>query len=115
MWAALTVIMGWDVAKWRASLPAAPKPPVVTHPKPPAGLPVHKLGSRTLRNTSPDMTGTDILTYQKFIKGYLRSAPDGWFGDDTERATRAYQDMRGYHVDGVAGPQTLGPIVKALS
>lgn len=115
MWALLTVLMGWSVAQWRASLPAPPKPPVVTPPKPPAGLPVHKLGSRTLRNTDPDMRGTDILTYQKFIKGYLHTTPDGVFGPDTERGTREYQRMRGYKVDGVAGPVTLGPIVKVLS
>lgn len=111
MWALLTVLMGWSVAQWKASLPAPPKPPVVTPPKPPAGLPVHKLGSRTLQE---GMSGTDVLTYQKFIKGYLTTAPDGKFGPDTTKATRAYQRMRGYHVDGIAGPQTLGPIIKAL-
>lgn len=112
MWALLTVLLGWSVAQWRASLPAAPKPPSVPKPPTPAGLPVHKLGSRVLRNTSPDMRGTDILTYQKFIGGIKA---DGVFGDDTERRTREYQRMRGYKVDGVAGPKTLGPIVKALS
>lgn len=114
MWALLTVLLGWSVDQWRTSLPAAPKPPA---PKPPApsGLPVRKLGSRVLENTSPDMRGTDILTYQRFIRGFLRTEPDGVFGDDTERATREYQRMRGYKVDGVAGPKTLGPIVKALS
>jgi peptidoglycan hydrolase-like protein with peptidoglycan-binding domain len=114
MWALLTVLMGWSVAKWRASLPNAPKPPA---PKPPApaGLPVHKLGSRVLENKNPDMRGTDILAYQRFIRGFMRTEPDGVFGDDSERATREYQRMRGYKVDGVAGPQTLGPIVKDLS
>ena len=115
MWALLTVLMGWTVAQWRASLPAPPKPPTAPKPTTPAGLPVVKLGSRTLQNTNPDMRGTDILTYQKFIKGFMRTAPDGVFGDDTERATRLYQDMRGYKVDGIAGPATLGPIVKALA
>jgi peptidoglycan hydrolase-like protein with peptidoglycan-binding domain len=113
MWALLTVLMGWDVARWRASLPAtapqpAPKPPA---PKPPAGLPVHRLGSRVLRNTSPDMKGTDVQLLQRFIG---RLTADGVYGSGTERRVREYQRMRGYRVDGVAGPQTLGPIVKAL-
>lgn len=113
MWALLTVLQGWDVARWRASIPGsvapAPKPPA---PKPPAGLPVHRLGSRVLRNVTPDMRGTDIQVFQRFV-GKL--TPDGIFGDGTERRTREYQRMRGLKVDGVAGPATLGPIVKALS
>ena len=111
MWALLTVIMGWDVARWRASLPGSIVVP--PKPKPPAssGLPVHKLGSRTLRNLSPDMKGTDIQVYQRFI-GKLTA--DGIFGSGTEKRTREYQRMRGLKDDGIAGPKTLGPIVKAL-
>jgi peptidoglycan hydrolase-like protein with peptidoglycan-binding domain len=109
MWALLTVYLGWTVAQWRASLPAAPKPPVKPKPPAPAGLPVHKLGSRTLKE---GMTGTDVRSYQAFI-GKLTA--DGVFGPATTKRTREYQDMRGYKVDGVAGPVTLGPIVKALA
>jgi hypothetical protein len=108
MWALLTVLMGWSVAQWRASLPAAPKPPVKPKPPAPAGLPVHALGSRTLKE---GMSGTDVRTYQAFI-GQIKA--DGVFGPATTARTRDYQRMRGYKVDGVAGPQTLGPIVKAL-
>lgn len=108
MWALLTVLMGWSVAQWRASLPAAPKPPVKPKPPAPAGLPNHKLGSRDLKR---GMSGTDVRTYQAFI-GQL--VADGWFGSATETRTKAYQRMRGYKVTGVANAQTLGPIVKAL-
>jgi hypothetical protein len=92
---------------------AGTKPAPAPKPKPPApsSLPKHTLGSRTLRLTSPQMSGTDVFTYQKFIG----AKADGYFGPDTERETREYQDIRGYHVDGIAGPQTLGPIVKALA
>lgn len=112
MWALLTVLMGWSVEKWRASLPAA-KP--IPAPKPipkPAGLPVHRLGSRVLADTNPDTRGTDVLTLQRFIgKVPLTGAYDA----ATQRRVREYQRMRGYRVDGVAGPQTVGPIVKALA
>jgi peptidoglycan hydrolase-like protein with peptidoglycan-binding domain len=111
MWALLTVLMGWSVAQWRSSLPAEPKPPVKPKPPAPAGLPVHKLNSRVLENKSPDMRGTDVRIYQAFIGGV---PADGVFGDATEKRTREYQRMRGLKVDGVAGPKTLGPIVKAL-
>lgn len=114
MWALLTVLMGWSVSQWRASLPAdAPKPPAPA-PKPPSGLPVHKLGSRVLRNTRPDMRGTDIQVLQKFIGSKWCGKADGIFGDNTESGVRRYQRMRGLKVDGVAGPKTLAPIMRAL-
>lgn len=109
MWAMLTVDMDWTVAKWRASLPAPPKPVVVPKPATPAGLANHKLGSRELRE---GMSGTDVRTYQMFI-GKL--AADGRFGPATTARTKEYQRMRGLAADGIAGPKTLGPIVKALA
>ncbi len=109
MWALLTVLMGWPVAQWRSALPAPPKPPLKPKPLAPSGLPVWALGSRTLKE---GMSGTDVRTYQAFIGQVV---PDGTFGKSTTARTRKYQDMRGYKVDGIAGPQTLGPIVKALA
>jgi peptidoglycan hydrolase-like protein with peptidoglycan-binding domain len=111
MWALLTVLMGWSVAAWRASLPAAPKPPVVK-PKPtPAGLPKVTLGSRTLELKSPQMKGTDVVLLQKWV-----GAPaDGIFGPATKEKVKRYQGIRGLTRDGIAGPKTLGPIVKALA
>lgn len=103
MWALFTVLAGWSVTKWRDSLPdAPPKPPA---PKP-TGLPHYAPGVRTLRNTSPDMKGTDVQYVQRFI-GTARCGPaDGVYGAKTESGVRWYQRMRGISVDGVVGPQT---------
>lgn len=108
MWALLTVIMGWPVEQWRTSLPAKPKPPVAK-PQPAPGLPVHKLNSRVLEE---GMSGTDVRTFQVFI-GKVKA--DGHFGPATTKRTKEYQRMRGLAADGIAGPKTLGPIVKALA
>lgn len=110
-WALLTVDMGWDVARWRSTIPGSVTPPPKPVPPKPSGLPVHKLGSRVLEDKSPDMRGTDIQIYQRFI-GKLTA--DGIFGGATKRRTMEYQRMRGLKPDGIAGPKTLGPIVKAL-
>lgn len=111
MWALLTVLMGWTVAQWRASLPAPPEPKPVPKPTTPAALPVHRLGSRVLELKSPQMRGTDVQLLQKFMG---RVPADGIFGPATKTRLVAYQKMRGLKADGIAGPKTLGPIVKAL-
>lgn len=85
----------------------APKPRPVPRP---TSLPNHKLGSRELKNTSPDMRGTDIQALQRF----LGLPADGIFGTGTEKRVKEYQRMRGIKADGIAGPKTLGPIVRAL-
>ena len=105
MWALLTVLMGWTVAKWRSSLTAdAPKPPA---PKPttPSKLPSYKNGSRVLKNVKPDMRGTDVLFVQKWI-GPRCGTADGIFGDKTEAGVKWYQRMRGIKSDGIVGPVT---------
>lgn len=76
---------------------------------PPSGeLPSHVLGSRTLQE---GMYGTDVRAYQAFIG---KVATDGFFGPSTVERTREYQTMRGLTATGVAGPETLGPIVEEL-
>lgn len=110
MWALLTVLMGWTVAQWRASLPGTPKPAPKPKPVVPAGLPAHKLGSRTLELKTPNMKGTDVALLQRWI-----GVPaDGIFGPATKAAVIRYQGIRGLTKDGMAGPKTLAPIVKAL-
>lgn len=110
-WALLTVVMGWTVAQWKATLPAnTPAPPV--KPKPPAGLPVHANGSR---ENKAGQTGTDIRTLQIFIGSAHMGPADGKAGAKFTAGVRWYQSMRGYHVDGIAGKQTWAPILKALS
>lgn len=97
-WATLTVLMGWTVAQWRASLPAtdpnsddkvSPKPV----PKPvPGKLPHYALGSRTIREgTSP---GTDVEYIQKFIGPSRMGPADGIPGKKFTSGVKWYQKMR---------------------
>lgn len=110
MWALLTVLMGWSVARWKESLPgtaprpAKPKPPVET------GLPHFRNGSRENSRTE-NSVGTDVATLQRWIG----AKADGHFGPATEEKVKAYQRMRGrMKVDGIAGAATWAPILKAL-
>lgn len=106
MWALLTVLMGWTVAQWRASLPAeAPKPPTPKPPTPP-GIPTVRNGSRMLRDTSPDMKGTDVLFVQRWIGPAKAGKADGVFGAKTAAGVKWYQRMRGLSADGIVGPKT---------
>lgn len=92
MWALLTVLMGWTVAQWRASLPSGtPTTPVKPKPPLPAGLPVHAPGSRTIREGA---SGTDVLFVQKFIGEKRAGKPDGKFGPKTTAGVKWYQNMR---------------------
>ena len=54
--------------------------------------------------------GASVVRWQHFLIGrrHLRGRADGDFGDETERATRAYQRSKGITADGIAGPCTLG-------
>lgn len=104
MWALYTVLIGWTLDQWKASvgIEVPPAPPVGQLP---SGLPVYALGARVLKNTAPDMKGTDVLYVQKFI-GPRCGIADGIFGVKTEAGVRWYQGMRGIRVDGEVGPQT---------
>jgi peptidoglycan hydrolase-like protein with peptidoglycan-binding domain len=55
--------------------------------------------------------GKDVEVLQKFIGD---TADDGYFGADTQARVTSYQRMRGIPADGVAGPKTWAPILKAL-
>jgi len=94
MWALYTVLAGWTVAQWRASLPAtAPKPPAKPVTSTPSGLPNHKPGSRTL-SYDPDeplMKGTDVLVLQKFIGEKYCGEADGIYGRNTKSGVLWYQ------------------------
>lgn len=99
----------WDDTRaW--SLPMlgrqAPPPP----PPAPTKLPVHRTGSRTLRLTTPRMSGTDVRDLQRILNAWypsLRMTQDGVFGPITEDAVRTLQRGAGIRVDGIAGPQTF--------
>lgn len=118
-WALYTVLAGWSVAQWRASLPTTTPPkPAPVPPKPvPTGLPVFRPGSRVLRYVvgKPVMTGTDVRALQTFIGSRHCGPADGKYGGGTAAGVRWYQEMRGLKVDGVAGPATWAPILRAIS
>lgn len=102
---ALDLLRGIQADVDRLGEPTTPTTPTT----PPSGpLPVHDLGSRTLQE---GMYGTDVRTYQRFIASLN---VDGFFGPSTVERTREYQTMRGLSPTGVAGPETLGPIVEEL-
>jgi hypothetical protein len=110
MWALLTVLMGWSVAKWRASLPAGtPVVPAKPKPKPPVGIPEHAPGSRTLK---AGMSGTDVVFVQKFIGSKHMGAADGKAGPKFTSGVKWYQDLRGLAADGVLTKG--GPTWKAM-
>lgn len=106
MWALYTVLIGWSVAQWRASLPSAPTVPTPPKPPAPSGLPVYALGKRVLRNATPDMKGTDVLFVQKFIGPTRMGKADGIAGAKFEEGVKWYQRMRGIAADGEVGPVT---------
>lgn len=62
----------------------------------------------TLRNGT---VGDAVFRLQKLLTaaGYPVAA-DGWFGDRTAEAVRAYQRDHGLVVDGIAGPRTLASL-----
>jgi peptidoglycan hydrolase-like protein with peptidoglycan-binding domain len=90
-----------------------PKPPSGGGGKPASGLPHYADGSRE-NSQSKNNVGTDVATLQRFIGSEHCGAADGHFGPNTTKGVRWYQDMRGLHVDGVAGPKTWAPILKAI-
>lgn len=107
MWAIYTVLIGWTVDQWLASIAATPAPE--TPPPPhqiPAGLPFYQLGARVLELSDPRTSGTDVLYVQKFIGPEHCGNADGFFGPKTGAGVRWYQDMRGIKADGIVGPAT---------
>jgi hypothetical protein len=66
---------------------------------------------RLLKRVSPLMQGDDVRGLQRVLIacGYAcgRAGADGIFGNDTERAVRAFQGSARLTVDGIAGRQTV--------
>lgn len=89
-----------------------PEPPTKPAPKPSTPTWRKRLnakpGARTIRIWDQ---GDDVALVQRF----LGVEPDnGRFDAELEREVRAYQKMRKLKVDGIVGPKTWAPILKAL-
>lgn len=73
----------------------------------------NQTSTRTVTTQTPTMrygsTGDNVLELQTKLHemGLYIGALDGWWGDMTESAVRAYQELNGLIVDGIAGEQTL--------
>lgn len=113
------------VVAWRLKeQPKAPKPtPAPAPAAPPSVTPVTEIpevtitpappikGVRTLRLTSPRMTGTDVTMVQRVLshRGFA-VADDGTFGPATDAAVRSFQRREGLTADGIVGPKTWGAL-----
>ncbi len=90
--------------------PVTPTPTVPTAtPLPATATPDPSILTRTLKLTSPKMTGADVLNLQKrlYALGFTQvGTPDGVFGANTDQAVRSYQQKNGLEVDGIVGPAT---------
>lgn len=92
------------LASIQGPAPVPTPTPVPVPPKPTTG---RKLGSRTLKVGN---TGADVEVLRRF----LGAPPSSKFDAVLEAEVKRYQRLRRLKVDGIAGPKTLGPIVKAL-
>jgi peptidoglycan hydrolase-like protein with peptidoglycan-binding domain len=104
MEALLSVLTGEALVSWKARTGGASPAPQPTGP--PAGATGHRPGSRTLRLTSPQMTGADVTFVQRWIGPERAGAADGIYGPATVAGVKWYQRMRGLAVDGEVGPKT---------
>ncbi len=59
--------------------------------------------------------GDAVTCWQSFLRdlGLLAGAPDGDFGEKTQRATQEFQKAHGLEVDGKVGPKTLAAAKEA--
>jgi peptidoglycan hydrolase-like protein with peptidoglycan-binding domain len=68
---------------------------------------------RPLQLQTPNMSGPDVAGWQRFLtnRGVFQSTIDGFFGQESDSATRAYQANAGLTVDGVVGANTMAKAV----
>lgn len=60
------------------------------------------------------MYGKPVEQMQQYLKnqGYYNGVTDGYYGEGTEEAVKAFQRTKGLYVDGVAGPATLRELIE---
>ncbi len=100
----LSVLAGESLTSWRSrtGTTTAPAPA----PAPAAGA--WWVGQRTLKVTSPRMTGADVTFVQRWIGPERAGVADGIYGPGTAAGVRWYQQMRGIPADGEVGRVTWG-------
>lgn len=72
--------------------------------------------TRTLKLTSPQMTGDDVIFVQTVLKslGYDIDV-DGAYGPATQSAVTSFQQNKEIDVDGKVGPQTWATLIDAIN
>ncbi|MBE5783540.1 MAG: hypothetical protein E7329_09545 [Clostridiales bacterium] len=104
-----------SVAKTATPRPMATRKPTATPRKTPTPLPENVYVQVTPAPSGDYVTlrrgyyGTPVKEMQEALKkkGYYNGVADGYFGEGTENAVKAFQRVKGLTVDGVAGPATL--------
>ncbi len=71
-----------------------------------------KLGDRTLKHTSPMMTGEDVVELQTRLNalGFDCGEVDGKFGKNTEKGVEAFQTAAKIEVDGKFGKKSMAAL-----
>ncbi|MDY6795629.1 MAG: peptidoglycan-binding protein [Actinomycetota bacterium] len=72
------------------------------------------LGDRFLYLRIPPFRGDDVREIQSYLNrlGFNAGREDGIFGQDTDRALRAFQHNMGLPVDGIAGSSTIACMMR---
>lgn len=73
---------------------------------------IYKLGSRTLKRTSPNMRGDDVKEMQTRLNalGYDCGEVDGVFGKNSEKGVKAFQTAMSLEVDGKFGKKSFAAL-----
>lgn len=68
-----------------------------------------RLGDRFIYLRIPPFRGDDVRQVQRYLNslGFNAGREDGIFGQDTDRALRAFQHNMGLPIDGIAGSSTI--------
>lgn len=72
---------------------------------------------RTLKVTSPLMSGEDVKEFQTLVKnhGFNPGSIDGKYGDNCKEACKKFQQAKGLSVDGICGSKTWTALDKSPS